>query len=113
MRNGAEMLTADAAVTCSGRSSREIFRLIEAGLLHSVETDTGHVLICSVSLARFETINDTARQENWKRLRGEEVMKKAGMRSEFENGGFDDRVHLVVGPARYRHNQPSSPFREG
>lgn len=62
----AEMLTADAAVTCSGRSSRELFRRIEAGLLHSVETDTGHVLICSVSLARFGTINDTADRKTGK-----------------------------------------------
>ncbi|QQS40627.1 MAG: hypothetical protein IPM63_14845 [Acidobacteriota bacterium] len=53
-----ELVTADAAVTRSGRGSRELFRLIEAGLLHSVETDTGHVLICGDSLSGLESIAD-------------------------------------------------------
>lgn len=61
-----DMLTADAAVTGSGRSSRELFRRIEAGVLHSVETDTGHVLVCSVSLSRLGTINDTADRKTGK-----------------------------------------------
>lgn len=53
-----ELVTADAAVTRSGRGSRELFRLIEAGVLHSVETSTGHALICGESLSGLETIVD-------------------------------------------------------
>ncbi|MGH9946572.1 MAG: hypothetical protein ACRD6X_05170 [Pyrinomonadaceae bacterium] len=39
-----EMATPHVVATISGGSEREIFRLIEAGMIHSIETD--RILIC-------------------------------------------------------------------
>ena len=47
-----EMLTFDAAVSFAQKQTRELFELIERGVIHSVETTTGHLLVCKSSLAR-------------------------------------------------------------
>lgn len=44
------MLTADAAAVLKQTTLREIFRRLEAGELHFVETGVGELLICSASL---------------------------------------------------------------
>lgn len=45
-----EMLNFDAAVTVSGKPAREVFGLIASGAFHSLETASGHLLICRNSL---------------------------------------------------------------
>ena len=47
-----ELLGFDSAVSISGISGHEIARLITADGIHSIETATGHLLICKRSLAR-------------------------------------------------------------
>jgi len=44
------MVTIDQATTLVRSSSREIFREIEAGMLHFIETTEGSVLVCFNSL---------------------------------------------------------------
>ena len=44
------MLTLDEAVDETGSSVRELIRLIDAGAVHSVETESGHLLVCRNSL---------------------------------------------------------------
>jgi len=46
-----ELLTLDQAVSISGISPREIFRLADANSIHAIETDTKHLLICLASMA--------------------------------------------------------------
>ena len=46
---GMDMLTAEAAAARAGVSPREIYRCIESGELHFVETIDGALLICSGS----------------------------------------------------------------
>lgn len=46
------MVTVDQAATLARLSSREIYRELEAGKLHFVETAEASVLICSNSLDR-------------------------------------------------------------
>ena len=48
----AELLSLDEAVTCSGKSTRELIELTDRGRIHAVETDAGHLLICESSLAK-------------------------------------------------------------
>jgi hypothetical protein len=45
-----EMLTLDAITTETKTPTRELFRLIEKNLLHSFETENGHLLVCRNSL---------------------------------------------------------------
>lgn len=44
------MLTIDAAVTLTGIRSLELFRMLEDGRVHYVESMEGHLLICEPSL---------------------------------------------------------------
>lgn len=44
------LLTSDSAVTHSGKRARELFGLIESGVIHAIETASGHLLICRDSL---------------------------------------------------------------
>lgn len=44
------LLTPEAAADGAGVSIRAIFRLIEAGRIHFIETDGGRVLVCFDSL---------------------------------------------------------------
>jgi ethanolamine utilization microcompartment shell protein EutL len=44
------MVTIDQAATLAQASSREIYREVEAGMLHFIETTEGSVLICFNSL---------------------------------------------------------------
>lgn len=46
-------LTVDQTVKVTGLGARTIFRLVEAGELHSYETDEGHLLLCPNSVALF------------------------------------------------------------
>lgn len=46
-------LTVDQTVSLTGLGARTIFRLVEAGELHSQETDEGHLLLCPNSVALF------------------------------------------------------------
>jgi tRNA A22 N-methylase len=46
-------LTVDQAVNVTGLGARTIFRLVEAGELHSLETDEGYLLLCPNSVAQF------------------------------------------------------------
>ncbi len=52
-----EMRTLDEATSKTGISTRELFRLIENNLLHSIETTSGHLLICRSSLEKQESKN--------------------------------------------------------
>lgn len=45
-----EMLTLDAITSATGKSTRELFQLVENHSLHSLETERGHLLICRESL---------------------------------------------------------------
>lgn len=44
------LLTIDSAVTLTGIRSLELFRMLETGRLHYVESEIGHVLICEPSI---------------------------------------------------------------
>lgn len=48
-----EMLTLDETVSFTGASVWEIIRRIEAGAVHSIETASGHLLVCQNSLRDF------------------------------------------------------------
>jgi hypothetical protein len=50
---GIRCLTVDQTVIVTGLSARTIFRLVEAGDLHSLETDEGFLLLCPNSVALF------------------------------------------------------------
>jgi hypothetical protein len=45
-----EMLTLDAVTSNTGIRTRELWRLIEENLVHSLEIESGHLLICLNSL---------------------------------------------------------------
>jgi excisionase family DNA binding protein len=47
---GSPMLTVDEAASIAGVSARAIYRQIEEGRLHFLETDTGGLLICLTSV---------------------------------------------------------------
>jgi len=49
------LLTLDQAVSVSGIGAREIFRLAEADSIHSIETDSKHLLICLDSIAHRDS----------------------------------------------------------
>lgn len=46
-RKEVEMLTVDQAVSISGVKTSELVRRIELGEIHGIETQSGHLLICS------------------------------------------------------------------
>jgi hypothetical protein len=46
-----EILGIDRAVSASGLSTSKLMRKIDEGEIHGIETDSGHILICSESLA--------------------------------------------------------------
>jgi hypothetical protein len=46
-------LTVDQIVTATGLTARAVFRLVEAGELHFLETEEGHLLLCPNSPALF------------------------------------------------------------
>lgn len=48
--SAAGLLNIDSAVDLSGIDTRHLFGLIENGLVHSVESTSGHLLICRRSL---------------------------------------------------------------
>ncbi|MGH9425765.1 MAG: hypothetical protein ACRD2L_05595 [Terriglobia bacterium] len=48
------MVTIDQAATLTCLSSREIYREVEAGILHFTETTEGSVLVC------FNSLNDSS-----------------------------------------------------
>ncbi len=47
------MLTAEAAAVTVGATRREVYRWVEQDALHFLETATGEVFLCSVSLERL------------------------------------------------------------
>lgn len=47
------LLTLDEAVSFSARSTRELLRQIECAAVHSIETASGHLLVCRRSLVNF------------------------------------------------------------
>jgi hypothetical protein len=48
------MLDINSAVTIFWIGTRELMRLAESGALHSMETPSGHLLVCENSLKAFE-----------------------------------------------------------
>ena len=56
----AQMITPEDAATIAGTCVRTIFRLIEAGTIHYVETPAGTVHVCVVSLLSLHD-KDTTR----------------------------------------------------
>ena len=49
-----EMLSLDEAVSISTQNTRELISRIDAGAVHSIETGSGHLLVCQNSLAGFD-----------------------------------------------------------
>lgn len=45
-----EMLTLDEAVSMVKRRARALIRQLESGAIHSIETPSGHLLVCAASL---------------------------------------------------------------
>lgn len=45
-----EILTLDEAVSLSNVPMKKLIRLIETGAVHSLETESGHWLVCAASL---------------------------------------------------------------
>ena len=58
----AELITPELAAAVIGASTRAIYRLVEASLLHFAETADGRLLICQNSLAELETPGATPKQ---------------------------------------------------
>jgi len=52
----AQMITPEAAATIAGTCMRTVYRLIEAGMIHYVETPAGTVLVCVVSLLSLHDV---------------------------------------------------------
>jgi hypothetical protein len=52
-----EILTLDRAVSLSGIRTGDLVRLTEEAKVHSIETATGHLLICKESLKRVNGKN--------------------------------------------------------
>jgi hypothetical protein len=50
------MITPEDAATIAGTCIRTVYRLIEAGTIHYVETPAGTVLVCVVSLLSLHDI---------------------------------------------------------
>ena len=48
-----EMLTLDESVCAAGKSARELIHQIESSAIHSLETASGHLLVCQNSLGDF------------------------------------------------------------
>ncbi len=48
-----EILTLDEAVSFSAKHTRELIRQIETDAVHSIETTSGHLLVCQNSLKDF------------------------------------------------------------
>src|SRR5690349_10244620 len=48
--NEVQILTLDGAISLSGIRTAELVRLAETNTVHSIETSTGHLLICKESL---------------------------------------------------------------
>jgi hypothetical protein len=51
---GAPMVTPEYAARLSGTTPRAIYRMVESGELHYLETPSGGLLICCVSLQKGE-----------------------------------------------------------
>lgn len=47
------MLTLDETVSFTGKSMREMIPEIQTGAVHSIETASGHLLVCQNSLREF------------------------------------------------------------
>jgi hypothetical protein len=47
-----EILGIDGAVSASGVKTSELLRKIDTNEIHGIETDSGHILICSESLVK-------------------------------------------------------------
>ncbi len=58
-----EMLTLDATTTQTGTPTRELLRLIENNLLHSFETESGHLLVCRNSLETRQEVKNNKLEE--------------------------------------------------
>ncbi|MDI1243115.1 MAG: hypothetical protein PSX80_14465 [bacterium] len=54
-----DLLTLDAAVNFSGLRTGEIFKSIKVGGIHSLETLSGHLLICRSSLCGWKRSDDS------------------------------------------------------
>ena len=55
----ARVLTPDQAATVTQTTLREIYRRIEGGLLHAIETNDGATLVCcNVGLDQYQTPSD-------------------------------------------------------
>jgi tRNA A22 N-methylase len=50
---GVMFLTVDQTVNVTGLGARTIFRLVEAGQLHALETEEGYLILCPNSVALF------------------------------------------------------------
>ncbi len=50
------MLTPDQAATIASVSSRMIYRRVEAGEMHYLETPEGHLLVCANSIELNSTV---------------------------------------------------------
>ncbi|HUR99036.1 MAG TPA: hypothetical protein VMZ26_13300 [Pyrinomonadaceae bacterium] len=61
-----EMLTLDAAAVVVGRPTRELIREIDAGIVHSIETVSGRLLVCAASL--FNDLKSSSPQSHDKPL---------------------------------------------
>jgi hypothetical protein len=53
------MLTPDQAAFLAGVNTRQIFRWLEAGTLHYVETESPSPLVCLASLPRADELDDS------------------------------------------------------
>ena len=49
-----EVLSIDRAVVVSGIRTSDLMRRIEAKEIHGIETESGHILICSETLAEMD-----------------------------------------------------------
>lgn len=58
----AELLTPELAATITGASTRAIYRLVEAGLVHFAETAEGRLLVCRNSLAALDALPSAPKQ---------------------------------------------------
>jgi hypothetical protein len=50
-----EMLSLEQAVSRTGIHTRDLVRLVDSEEIHSIETSTGHYLVCATSAAQYVT----------------------------------------------------------
>ena len=59
------MLTPDEAASITSMSTRALYQMIEAGIIHFIESDSGLIRLCLPSVASALRAANRAQQPGW------------------------------------------------